>query len=243
LFLLPAYEKIAAVPQGDLTTPDPPEALALGKSRARVLEMLQTEDRPFNVEEVAKRLRLHANTARFHLDGLVEQNLVQRTSEERETPGRPRMLYSAAPDAARAGQRSYRLLAEILTSYLASATRQPEQAALKAGEEWGRYLTERPAPFRRVDASSAIRQLVEVLDEIGFAPETVVAGRKRQIELHHCPFREAADRHRDVVCSIHLGLMRGLLAELDAPIDAVQLDPLVRPDLCITHLSARRPAR
>jgi predicted ArsR family transcriptional regulator len=231
------------VAQGDLTRPDPPEALALGKSRARVLEMLQTEDRPLSVEEVARRLKLHANTARFHLDGLVEQRLAHRTSEERETPGRPRALYSAAPDAIRAGQRSYRLLSEILTSYLASATRQPEKAALKAGEAWGRYLTERPAPFRRVDAASAIRQLVDVLDEIGFAPETVATGRKRQIELHHCPFREAAARHREVVCSIHLGLMRGLLSELDAPVDAVRLDPFVRPDVCVTQLSARRPSR
>ena len=226
--------------QRDLTRPDPPEPLALGKSRSRVLEVLQTEDRPLAVEEVAKRLRLHTNTARFHLDGLVEQRLAQRASEERDQPGRPRMLYTAAPDAARAGQRSYRLLAEILTSYLASNTRQPEQAALKAGEEWGRYLTDRPAPFQRVDAARSLSQLVEVLDEIGFAPEAVTVGRKRQIELHHCPFREAADQHREVVCSIHLGLMRGLLAELDAPLDAVRLEPFARPDVCITHLSARR---
>lgn len=229
--------------QRDLTRPDPPETLALGKSRARVLEVLQLQDHPVSVEEVAKRVRLHTNTARFHLDGLVDQRLADRISEERETPGRPRMLYTAVPEAARAGQRSYRLLAEILTSYLASTTRHPEQAAIKAGEEWGRYLTERPAPFRRVDADSALNQLVEVLDEIGFVPEPVVAGRKRQIELHHCPFREAADLHRDVVCSVHLGLMRGLLSELDAPLDAVRLEPFARPDVCITHLSGRRPSR
>ena len=58
------------------------------------------------------------------------------------------------------------------------------------------------------------------LDDIGFAPEPVTAGRQRRILLHHCPFREAAEEHREVVCTIHLGLMRGLLAELDAPIDA-----------------------
>ena len=45
----------------------------------------------------------------------------------------------------------------------------------------------------RVDASSAIRQLVEVLDEIGFAPETVVAGRKRQLQLHHPGDRDVPD--------------------------------------------------
>jgi predicted ArsR family transcriptional regulator len=43
-----------------------------------------------------------------------------------------------------------------------------------------------------------------------------------------------------VVCSIHLGLMQGMLAELDAPIDTDRLDPFVEPDLCVARLS-RRP--
>jgi predicted ArsR family transcriptional regulator len=73
---------------------------------------------------------------------------------------------------------------------------------------------------------------------IGFAPETR-AGHTRQIRLHHCPFREVAVDHRDVVCAIHLGLMQGLLAELDAPVDAERLEPFVEPTLCIAHLSIR----
>jgi predicted ArsR family transcriptional regulator len=72
-----------------------------------------------------------------------------------------------------------------------------------------------------------------------FAPEAVTAGRKRQIRLHHCPFREAAEQHRDVVRSIHLGLMRGLLSELDEPVQVSRLDPLVEPNLCMTYLAAR----
>ena len=90
-----------------------------------------------------------------------------------------------------------------------------------------------------IDEAHATRQLVATLDDIGFAPEAVTAGRKRQVLLHHCPFQEAAEQHRDVVCSIHLGLMRGLLDELDAPLEAQRLDPVVEPTLCVTHLAAR----
>lgn len=222
---------------------DSPEVPGLGDSRARVLEVLQNARAPLGVTEVATKVRLHPNTARFHLDGLVEMRLAERATEERDQPGRPRALYAATPDSAGAGRRSYRLLAEILTSYLASQAKQPAQAAQKAGEAWGRFLAERPAPFQRVDADAATKQLVATLDDIGFDPEPSVAGRKRQILLHHCPFRETAERHRDVVCAVHLGLMRGLLAELGAPLEAERLDPFVEPSLCVTHLSGRGGTR
>lgn len=224
--------------RGDLVAADPPEVPGLGESRARVLGVLQAVGSPQGVAEVAKKVRLHVNTTRFHLDGLVEMGLAERAIEDRDQPGRPRALYSAAHDVSGAGRRSYRLLAEILTSYLASQTKAPAKAAIKAGEAWGRFLTERPAPFQQVDAAAATKQLVKTLDDIGFEPEAVTRGRRRQVLLHHCPFRETAEEHRDVVCSVHLGLMRGLLSELDAPLEAERLDPFVEPSLCVTHLSA-----
>lgn len=229
------------MPRRDLTRADPADAPVLGESRARVLGVLQAANAPLGVEEVAERVSLHSNTTRFHLDGLVESGLVARSTEDRDLPGRPRTLYTATPDSTRTGRRSYRLLAEILTSYLASQTKHPSQAALKAGEEWGRFLTDRPAPFGRVDAAEATRRLVETLDDIGFAPEAVTTGRKRQILLHHCPFRETAEQHAEVVCAVHLGLMRGVLSELDAPLEAERLDPFVEPTLCVTQLVTAAP--
>ena len=224
----------------ELTRADRSEAPALGESRARVLSVLQRARSPLGVSEVAAQVGLHLNTTRFHLDGLVEAGLAARAREDREQPGRPRVLYTAGPDTARTGRRSYRLLAEILTSYLGTQIKQPVDAALQAGEAWGRYLTERPAPFQRIDANTANQQLVDTLEDIGFAPEAVSTGRERQILLHHCPFREAAEQHPDVVCSVHLGLMRGLLSELDAPLEARRLDPFVEPSLCVTHLAGPR---
>jgi predicted ArsR family transcriptional regulator len=221
-----------------LTDPDP--GLVLSRSRSQVWSTLQDASSPLGVIEVAGQVGLHPNTARFHLDALVEAGLAERAVEDREGPGRPRTLYTARPDATATGRRSYRLLAEILTSYVAAQIPQPAKAAMKAGNAWGRYLADKPAPFQRIDAAAATQQLVSVLDDIGFAPEAVIAGGKGRILLHRCPFRETAMRHGDVVCSIHLGMMQGLLAELDAPLQAERLEPFVEPSVCVAHLGAKR---
>jgi len=223
----------------ELTHADPSPSERLGRSRSRVLGLLQGAGGPLGVADVAKQVGLHTNTSRSHLDALVEAGLAVRTAEDRTRPGRPRALYTARPDGPRAGQRSYRLLADILAGYLAAQVPEPTTAGLHAGQVWGRHLAVRPPPFQRLDAVAATEQLMRTMDEIGFAPEAVTAGREQQILLHHCPFLEIADQHRDVVCAVHLGLMQGLLAELDAPVDAERIDRLVEPTLCIAHLGPR----
>jgi predicted ArsR family transcriptional regulator len=239
LFLRGIRGKLLVVPARDLIQRDAGPGPALGESRSRVLELLQQADGPLGVGDVAAAVGLHSNTARFHLDALVEAGSVQRSTQEREQPGRPRALYAATPDGAGAGQRSYRLLAEILASYFAAEVPHPAEMAQQAGRAWGRYLADRPPPFGRIDAAAATRQLVHTLAEIGFAPEATMAGGTRAIRLHHCPFRESAEAHREVVCSVHLGLMQGVLAEIDAPLDAERLDAFVEPSLCIAQLAAR----
>lgn len=209
---------------------------ALGESRSRILAVLQEAGAPMAVGAVAKQVRLHTNTVRFHLDGLVDAGLARRAAEERDRPGRPRTLYAALPARAGAGHRSYRLLAEILTSYLAAETPAPSKAAERAGHAWGRYLAQTPRPFRRVESTEAIEQLTGMLAELGFDPEARTKGSSRQVLLHHCPFRETAEEHQEVICSVHLGLMRGMLEELGAPLEAKRLRPFVEPSLCVTDL-------
>jgi predicted ArsR family transcriptional regulator len=209
----------------------------LGESRSRVLEILQDTGAQLGVNEVAARLSLHPNTVRFHLDALVASGLVDSEAEESDLRGRPRMLYSANANGASAGRRNYRLLAEILASSMASQSSHPREAAINAGQEWGRYLGEGPPPFTRVDVNEATGHLVSAMEDIGFAPEAVTRGRHRQVLLHRCPFREVAQEHPEVVCAIHLGLMNGLLAELNAPLEVDQLDPFVEPSQCVASLS------
>ena len=150
---------------------------ALGPRRAEVLEALRSASTPLRVQEVARRTGVHANTARFHLDALVEAGLATREAQARATPGRPSFAYRAVAHAPAAGHRQYRLLAEMLGSLIEGLLPDPGRAAAEAGREWGRFLTEQPAPYQRITAAEAISKLVAVLAEIGFAPEAGPGGR------------------------------------------------------------------
>lgn len=217
----------------------PEDTSLLGRSRADVLDMLRAADRPLGVREVAQRMGLHPNTARFHLEALAGAGLAVRGTEDRETPGRPRIGYRAAADSP-SGRRRYRLLAEMLTSLIAGTMTEPGSAAEEAGREWGAYLTEQPPPYQRLTAEEALAKLTAIMEELGFAPQVEAAGGgKYRLCLCQCPFREVAQHHQDVICSLHLGLMRGALARMRAPITADRLEPFVEPSLCVAQLTAR----
>lgn len=218
---------------------DPTIDVAVGARRGEVLAQLREADGPLSVADVAQLTGLHANTARFHLDGLAADGLAERSVEERDVPGRPRILYTAGSHVP--GPRSYGLLSEILTGLVTSLS-DGVPAAMDAGRAWGRHLVDRPAPSERVDAAEAVERLTRVLDAAGFRPDTQPGRTKRDtdVRLHHCPFREVAERHNDVVCAIHLGLMRGALEELHAPVEATSLQPFVTPNLCLARLRVTR---
>jgi predicted ArsR family transcriptional regulator len=221
-----------------LLTPD--AGAPLGQSRAHVLDLLRAAGSPAGVRDIADQAGLHPNTARFHLDALVDAGLAARAPKERTTPGRPSMAYRAVAGGETMGRRRYRLLAEMLTSLIAGMLPKPGEAAGEAGREWGRYLTEPPPPYQRLDAGKAVERLTATLAEIGFAPEAVTDGTQYQLRLRQCPFREVAENHQDVVCQLHLGLMQGALAQMRAPVTADRLQPFAEPSLCIAYLATRQ---
>lgn len=215
----------------------------LGRKRARVLALLQDAGAPLTASDVAARLGIHPNTARFHLDALETDGLVVRTAEQRTLPGRPRALFTAADNSPVVAQRSYQLLAEMLTGFVTDQLPEPAAASQTAGMAWGRFLAEPTPPFQRVSEDEAIEALVDRLGRVGFESHTEDEDEREdlRLEISHCPFLEVADRHRDVVCSMHLGLMKGLLEQMRAPVSAETLSPLVEPGRCIAHLR-RGPA-
>src|SRR5690348_6177559 len=139
-------------------------ARGLGPTRFQVLSLLRDVGEPVTATDAARRLGLHANTVRFHLENLEESGLVTREPEERSGPGRPRLLYSATPAGTAAEGRSYRFLAEVLTGSLVDKVDRPAKAAEEAGQVWGRFLTEPPAPYERVEESAALATVVDNLD-------------------------------------------------------------------------------
>lgn len=187
------------------------------------------------IRELADAVGLHPNTAREHLDQLVSAGLVRRETAAPTGRGRPGRRYSAAPQERAEDPQAYRALASVLATELAQRPN-ARDAATAAGERWGRAgMKTLPAPPSSADA---VDRLVDLLDEIGFAPERAV-GASDEIRLRPCPFGSLARDRGDVVCNVHLGLMRGALRELGAPLDAVSLQPFVEPNLCLAHLGAR----
>lgn len=207
--------------------------------RARLLEVLRAEP-ALDAAALAERLVLHINTVRAHLNVLHEAGLVDAVAEQRVRPGRPRLLYrvtDAAPQAAAERDDGYRFLATILASFLRATVPDTSAAAQQAGEAWGGFVVDKPAPFTRVGPGEGIDRLVDMLADLGFAPELDRADPQRpRVVLRRCPFLDVARDHQDVVCAVHLGLMRGALDELDVDVVAQDLIPWATPDTCVAHL-------
>lgn len=205
--------------------------------RREVLEALRAADGPLGVVDVAERLGIHPNTARFHLEALLADKAVERALEQPSGPGRPRTVYTPRVGMDRGGARGYRLLAQILLSQLSSAGPDAGEAATRAGRAWGRFLVDRPPPFQNLTARAATDRLTALLADLDFAPEAAPdAPVPEMIRLRHCPFLELAEEYGPLVCRIHLGLMQGALTELRAPVTAARLEPFAEPDTCLAHL-------
>ena len=226
-----------------LRDPTGPDTGAAGESRGHVLDILRSAAGSVGVREIAEETGLHSNTVRFHLDTLVGEGLAERSNEALGRPGRPRAMYNAAAPRTTADRRSYQLLAHMLTGLATETLEHPAQAAAATGEAWGRYLADTPSPAQHLTAEESISRLSRVLEDAGFDPGPVESDSAPVIPLRHCPFLELAEEHRDIVCSLHLGLMRGALQEVRAPLRVDRLEPFVAPSLCTAHLAhtADRP--
>ena len=214
---------------------DPGEHRVLADpSRVAVLQTLRRSDRPMDVREIAEVVELHANTVRSHLSLLTDRGLVVAAPEVRERPGRPRTLYTPADDDE---QRDYRMLAEALVAHLSAIEDDRGEAALRAGRAQGERLVDSRGPLPPLGADAARAAVTDLLRETGFRPRPSPDGI--HIDLHHCPFRELAEAAPDVVCGVHLGMMRGALERMRAPVEAVRLRPFATPGHCVAELRER----
>ncbi|HEX5255162.1 MAG TPA: helix-turn-helix domain-containing protein [Mycobacterium sp.] len=202
------------------------------------MRLLRAAPDPMSIAGIADVLGVHPNTVRFHLDSLVADGQVEHVELDRKGPGRPPLMFRAVRQMDRGGTRHYRLLAEILAMAFATE-RDPGPKALAAGRAWGQKMDAElhPLPKDADSAEEAIAHLIDVLDELGFAPERRVSDGEQQVGLRHCPFLELAENSSSLVCPVHLGLMQGAMETWGAPVSVDRLDPFVEPDLCLAHLT------
>ncbi|EFG74189.1 hypothetical protein HMPREF0591_5874 [Mycobacterium parascrofulaceum ATCC BAA-614] len=222
----------------------PPTSIGESASRRReVLRVLRMSPDPMSIAAIADVLGVHPNTVRFHLDSLVGDGQVEHVELDRKGPGRPPLMFRAVRQMDRGGTRHYRLLAEVLATAFAA---EPDAGAkaVAAGRAWGQKLDSslEAVPAGTTSAEEAIDHLVNMLDELGFAPERRTADGEQQVGLRHCPFLELAENRTAVVCPVHLGLMQGAMDAWGAPVSVDRLDAFVEPDLCVAHLASQPAA-
>ena len=190
--------------------------------------MLRDQPEPLTQAALVRVTGLHANTVREHLQTLVRRGLVARSRAEPKGRGRPAWLYeltAVQPETA-----EYAGLAAALAAAIARTSATPGKDATLAGEEWGRELARiQGAAPRSPDA--ARDHVVAMLGDLGFQPERE-ASDPAAVRLTRCPLLEAAHRHPEVVCGVHLGIVRGALEEYGADPAGSDLVPFSEPGAC-----------
>lgn len=197
-----------------------------------MLETLEAQPEPTTLAALVATTGLHANTVREHLEALERQGLVRRHRAAPAGRGRPAWLYEATN--ASGGHSEYAGLAAALATAIHRSSPTPREDAIAAGEDWGHELArEHGGPERRTPAAARNR-VVSLLDDVGFAPESDRSDTV--VRLTRCPLLEAAHRHPDIVCAVHLGLVRGALEEYGTAPAGVELLPFAEPGACLLSM-------
>jgi predicted ArsR family transcriptional regulator len=220
---------------------------ALGEPLRRALyRYVVRQEAPVNRDEAAEGTGVARHVARFHLDKLVEDGLLD--TEFRRPPGRsgpgagrPAKLYrrSSRELEVSVPDRRYELAGRLLARAVTESERDgvPVREALLAvardtGASLGADARARSGarpPRARLTAAARV-----VLEELGYEPRPEGAG----VELANCPFHALSTDFTELMCGMNLELMRGMVAALGPAGLEACADPL--PGKCCVRL---RPLR
>jgi predicted ArsR family transcriptional regulator len=221
----------------------------LSVARAKILKILIDLDlnQSCTVTSLSTLTHQHPNTIREHLDGLVDDGLARKSRTPTQLRGRPAWLYQSASEFDSDAQaREYVGLASALAGHIAETSAHPRSDAIEAGRRWGRELVKKSLATRGATSKSEVGpstpatnlELLAILRELGFAP--IPDPHLNVIRLRRCPLLEAAHRFPEVICGVHLGIIRGALNELGAGPDQSErtyLQAFSEPGACRLELS------
>ncbi len=192
-----------------------------------------SESDPVSRDQAAAALGIPRHTAKFHLDKLAEDGLLdtdfKRLSDRRGPgAGRPTKRYtrSGLQVSVTMPERRYDLAGELLARAVEQATvdgRDVGEALHAAATEWGRSVGDavvaavgaRPSRDRLVNATC------EALTRNGYEPHQ----QGDRIELGNCPFDTLARAHTQLMCGMNLAVLDAVTDRVPRMGLTAQLDP------------------
>lgn len=208
-------------------------------TRRDLYEHVVAQGTPVSRDEAATAVDVDRSVAAYHLDKLVDAELLSPSfarPEGRTGPGagRPAKHYERVDGevAVSLPPRNYRLAAELLARAAAGdRTGQVRQALDESAAAMG----------REVAAGHDTNDLQELLGAQGYEPYD----DDGVVRLRNCPFHRLAREHTDLVCGMNLSLLDACCQAVGAPLRAVP-DP-AEDRCCVAFVptddSETRPSR
>jgi predicted ArsR family transcriptional regulator len=204
--------------------------------RRALYRYVAAQPEPVSRDQAADGVEVPRHTAKFHLERLVEEGLLNteyRRLSGRTGPGagRPAKLYRRANDELSVSlpDRRYDLagsvLADAIELSLSDGVPLPHAVPAAAAAAGARVADQAAPPDRR---KSQLRQLGSVLEQAGYEPRIDDTG----MTLTNCPFDRLASVHAELVCGMNLALVDAVAERLGCTEVVAELDP-APPNCCV----------
>jgi predicted ArsR family transcriptional regulator len=213
-------------------------------TRRELYLYVSAQPAPVSRDQASDTLGIARHTAKFHLDKLAEEGLLDtsfRRLSERRGPGagRPTKLYrrSNRQLSVTLPERRYdlagRLLASAIDNAAAGGTTVADALAAAAAD-WGGTVGDqaRSTAGPRPSRERLIAATCQTLTGYGYAPQPA----EGTILLSNCPFHTLAQEHTQLVCGMNLVIMAAVTDRVSNSGLAARLEPA--PDRCCVVLDA-----
>jgi predicted ArsR family transcriptional regulator len=210
---------------------------------------VSAQSAPVSRDQASDALGIARHTAKFHLDKLAEEGLLdtsfKRLSERRGPgAGRPTKLYarSSRQLSVTLPERHYDLAGQLLATAIEDAAAQGSTpaAALKAvAAGWGRQVADQARATAGPEPTSErlVACTCQTLTENGYEPKRT----NGTIVLRNCPFDALAREHTELVCGMNLAILDAATEQLPEVSLVARLEP--SPDRCCVVLELADDSR
>ena len=232
------------------STPRPTEelfkaALQFPPRQREVLDALQEFPNGARAIDLAKMLNMHVNTARGHLEEMVNAGTVRVVTSAAQGRGRPSLVFhSRVPDNRQVG----RDVVSLITS-MAEVLIDDEQEMKYYGSQKARDIGRRWANNTELDyqPEDELVPMHKRFRELGYDPtsdyQELQATGETDIVLRACPFLMNGELPAPFICAIHDGYLEEQSRLIEDGRYQLSLRPVCSDGTCIVHaVDTQHPA-